>query len=134
MEKTTPPPNDDTPLTLSAATAAETYAERASQQMEALRLWATQAWRIGLLMVKGAYLTTERKQLFQKLGEDVFFRIQKGEFSNPELDPQVKTIEKLTRKLELEELQIRAVRFGERFRKQRDKNSETGQETGTDHV
>lgn len=90
----------------------ESIPEKVTQHWDTLRLWMTQTWRIGMLLSKGGYLTSERKRLFTKLGEDVYYRMQKGEFSNPDLEPIVKNIDKLTRKLELEELQIRAVRFG----------------------
>lgn len=77
-------------------------------------MWFTQAWRIGFLMARGAYLTQERKNLFEKLGEDVYYKIQKGELRNTDLNEVVVEIDRLTKKLEVSEIKIRSVRFGKR--------------------
>lgn len=65
-------------------------------------------------MSKGAYLLTERKALFTKLGEDVYYKIRKGEWQNSELEPLVGQIDRLNKKIELEEMQIRNVRYGKK--------------------
>lgn len=91
---------------------AEMLIERATDYYDTLRLWVTKSWRIALMMGKGAYLTSERRRLYQRLGEDVFFRVQRGELRDTDLELRVKDLERLTRKLELEDAQIRAVRFG----------------------
>ena len=67
-------------------------------------------------MAKGGYLITERKRLFAKLGEDVYFKIQKGEWRNVELEPLVKQLERLSKKIEIEEMLVRSIRFGRRGR------------------
>lgn len=75
----------------------------------------TQAWRIAFLMAKGAYLSQERRTLFGKLGEEVYYKILKGELRNTELQNHVKDIERLTKKLEISEIRIRSLRFGQRL-------------------
>jgi len=94
---------------------AETSIEKISAYWETARLWLTQAWRIAFLMARGAYLTQERRNLFSKLGEDVYYRIAKGELRNTELENQVKEIDRLTKKLEVSEIKIRSLRFGQRL-------------------
>ena len=86
--------------------------ERIASQVDALRGWVANSWKIGMLMAKGGYLLGERKRLFEKLGEDVYYRFLKGEMFNTELEPLVHEIEKLTKKVELEELLVRGIRFG----------------------
>ena len=88
------------------------WLERFLGHFDAIRLWLTKAWRIGILMAKGGYLLSERRKLFQRLGESVYFKIKKGEFGNAELEPLVQQLDKLTKKVEIEELLIRGVRFG----------------------
>ena len=78
-------------------------------------MWMTQAWRIAFLMAKGAYLSQERRTLFGKLGEEVYYKILKGELRNTELQNHVKDIERLTKKLEISEIRIRSLRFGQRL-------------------
>lgn len=86
--------------------------EKWGTQFDAVRLWITRAWRIGMLMGKSGYLLSERKQLFKKLGEELYYRIQKGELTVPELEPLVRDIDRLSKKVEVEELRIRGLRFG----------------------
>jgi hypothetical protein len=88
------------------------YVERAVNQWDIVRYWFTRAWRIGLLMAKGSYLISERKKLFTRLGEETFAKMQKGDLSFIELAPLSKEIQDLTKKIEIEELLIRKVRFG----------------------
>ena len=92
----------------------ERYAglEQLGTKFDAVRMWFTKAGRIGVLMAKGGYLLSERKRLFEKLGEEIFYKVQKGEFAHPEIEPLVSEIERLTKKLEIEELLIRGIRFG----------------------
>jgi hypothetical protein len=96
-------------------TSAESTLERMGSYWETTRLWLTQAWRIAFLMARGAYLTQERRNLFAKLGEEVFYKILKGELRNTELQNQVKEIERITKKLEISEIKIRSLRFGQRL-------------------
>ena len=90
---------------------AESAIEKASSYWETLRLWVTQAWRIAFVMARGAYLTQERRTLFGKLGEEIYYKIQKGEIRNTELQGLVAEIDRLTKKLELSEIKIRGLRF-----------------------
>lgn len=94
---------------------AESTLERIGSYWETTRLWLTQAWRIAFLMARGAYLTQERRNLFGKLGQDVYYKILKGELHNSELEYKVKEIDRLTKKLEISEIKIRSLRFGQRF-------------------
>ena len=91
--------------------------ERLGTQLDVLRFWFTRAWKIGLLMAKGGYLLSERKKLFKRLGEETYYRIQKGDLSLSELIPLTEDIKALTKKIELEELMIRRLRFGTAFRR-----------------
>lgn len=86
--------------------------EKLGTGADTIRLWITQAWKIGLMMAKGAYLLSERRRLFGQLGEEVYYKIAKGEFQNTELDPIVSQLDKLTKKVEIEETRIRSIRFG----------------------
>jgi hypothetical protein len=81
-------------------------------QVDIVRFWFTRAWRIGILMVKGGYLLSERKKLFTRLGEETFYRMQKGDLSLSELTPFTDEIKNMTKKIEIEELLIRRLRFG----------------------
>lgn len=97
-----------------SSVSSETFLERFNFYWEAARLWMTQAWRIGFLMARGAYLTQERRDLFGRLGEDVYYKIKKGELRNTDLSVAVEEIDRLTKKLEISEIKIRSVRFGKR--------------------
>ncbi|NDC23126.1 MAG: hypothetical protein EB078_01310 [Proteobacteria bacterium] len=61
----------------------------------------------------------ERRELFGKLGESVYYKILKGELRSGELESVVKEIDRLTKKLELSELKVRAIRFGSRPRSEK---------------
>jgi len=124
--------NPDHPATESKAQMfTESVVEKFSHHLETGRLWITRSWQIALLMAKGAYLTTERRRLFGKLGEEVYFKIQKGELHNTELERVVEEIDRLSKKLEVEELQIRAVRFGE---DEENSSESPASNRGTEHV
>jgi diadenosine tetraphosphatase ApaH/serine/threonine PP2A family protein phosphatase len=77
-----------------------------------VRLWFTRAARLGQLMARGGYLIGERQRLFGKLGELAYEKCQHGGLNPSELEPMVRQIERLTKKLEIEEMLIRSVRFG----------------------
>lgn len=64
-------------------------------------------------MAKGAYLVTERKRIFRELGEEVYTRLTKGEITISGVEGKVKELDRLTKKVELEEMLIRNLRFGE---------------------
>ena len=93
----------------------ESRLERFGTFIDSIRLWTTKAWKISLLMAKGAYLLSERRRLFLKLGEDVYYKIQKGEMRIPDLEFIVSQLDRLTKKVELEEMLIRNIRFGSKI-------------------
>lgn len=98
-------------------------------QWDVVRFWFTRAWRIGLLMAKGGYLLSERKKLFKRLGEETYYRIQKGDLSLSELLPLTEEITDLTKKIEIEELLIRRLRFGTSFRRKLNSENNSGEPT-----
>jgi hypothetical protein len=83
-----------------------------------VRLWFTQAARLGQLMARGAYLLGERRRLFVKLGEMVYEKhlgdgsLVADESWQKRVQQLVHQIDRLTKKLEIEEMLIRSVRFG----------------------
>ena len=48
--------------------------EKIGTGIDILRLWSIKAWKIGMLMAKGAYLLSERRRLFSQLGEEVYYK------------------------------------------------------------
>ncbi len=90
------------------------FLERFGNAVDEMRYWSVHSWRIGSLMVKGAYHTNERRRLFQRLGEGVFYKMVKGEMTNSDLEPMVRDLEKVNKKIEIEEILVRSLRFGER--------------------
>jgi hypothetical protein len=93
--------------------------------LDVIRFWFTRSGRIGLLMAKGGYLLSERKKLFKRLGEETYYRIQKGDLSLSELIPLTEEIKDLTQKIEIEELLIRRLRFGTSYKRKKGSPSET---------
>ncbi len=87
--------------------------ERLSLASEGFRLWMGKAWKIGGLMAKGAYLLGERRRLLLKLGDEAFSRLKSQDWKAEELDPLVKQLERVTKKIEIEEKLIQAERFGD---------------------
>jgi hypothetical protein len=90
------------------------FLERFASGIDQSRMWFSKAWRIGTLMAKGAYLIGERKRLFTRLGEQVYYKVLKGELTNAEIEPLVHQLDRLTKKVEIEEMLIRSMRYGER--------------------
>ncbi len=90
------------------------YLEQFGTAVDGARAWFSKAGKIAMLMCKGAYLLTERRRLFGKLGEEVYYKMAKGEWQNAELEPLARQLEKLTKKIEIEEMLIRGIRFGAR--------------------
>lgn len=86
--------------------------EKVGIVVDRTRGWLARAWKLGSLMVKGAYLIGERRRLFVKLGEEVYSKISKGEWKNSELEPLVHQLDRISKKVELEEMLIKNVRFG----------------------
>lgn len=93
------------------------HLERFLTQVDVVRFWFTRSWRIGIMMAKGGYLISERKKLFKRLGEEAFHRIQKGDLSLSDLIPLTQEIKELTKKIEIQELLIRRLRFGTSYQK-----------------
>ncbi len=91
--------------------------ERVGSITDGVRLWLFKAWRMGVLMTKGAYLLAERRRLFIRLGEGAFEKLKEGKLAAPEFDPLVRRLEKLTKKVEIEEMLIRNLRYGGRERR-----------------
>lgn len=89
------------------------FAERLGDAIDELRYWLVHSWRLASLMAKGAYLVGERKRLFRRLGEEVYYKMAKGELANADLEPLVNQLGRLTKKVEIEEMLIRGIRFGE---------------------
>lgn len=94
--------------------------ERLGTTVDGVRLWLSKAWRMGVLMANGAYLLAERRRLFVKLGEETYRKLKDGSLRDPELKPLVTQLEKLTKKVEIEEMLIRSLRFGGRGRRASD--------------
>ena len=90
--------------------------EQAVDSLDVLKAWFTQSWKIGIMMAKGAYLLSERRRLFSKLGEEVYYKVERGEIQNKDLESIVKDLSLLTKKVELEEMLIRSTRFGRKTR------------------
>lgn len=102
-------------------------AERAGNTVDEFRFWLVHSWRLGSLMAKGAYLVGERRRLFQRLGEEVYYKVAKGEFAHADLDPLIQQLDRLTKKVEIEEMLIRGLRFRERRARRREPGLEKGE-------
>lgn len=100
--------------------------ERFGTAVDAARTWLGRTWRIAILLAKGAYIVNERRRLFVKLGEEAFARLSRGELKSPELEPLVVQLERLTKKVEIEEILIRNLRFGTRSGRSARQPSATG--------
>jgi hypothetical protein len=90
------------------------FAERLGNWVDDARYWITKSWKLGALMAKGAYLVTERRRLLRRLGEETYYRMLKHEISSADLEPLVQQLERLTKKIEIEELLVLGIRFGKR--------------------
>lgn len=93
--------------------------EKIGTGVDTVRGWMTQAWKIGMNMGKGAYLLSERRRLFAHLGEEVYYKFVKGELHHGDLEPLIKQLDRLTKKVEIEEMLIRSIRFGKNERHRR---------------
>src|SRR5258707_1269969 len=93
------------------------FLERAGTAFDSVRNWGGRVWRIGLLMTKGAYLVGERKKLFYRLGQEVYSRCAQNKLQLPELEPLIHQLDRLTKKVEIEEVLIHSLRFGSRPQK-----------------
>lgn len=63
-------------------------------------------------MGKGSYLLGERRRVLIRLGEEVYERFQAGEMNDPHLKPMVDQLDRMTKKVEIEEMLIHRIRFG----------------------
>ena len=90
--------------------------------LDGVRLWMSKAWRMGVLMANGAYLLAERRRLLVKLGEETYRKLLEGSVNDPELKALSLQLEKLTKKIEIEEMLIRNLRFGGRGRRSTDQS------------
>ncbi len=88
--------------------------EKALTAASGLQLWASKAWRIGVLMAKGAYLLDERNRLLHQLGEEALLRVKRGDWKGQEIEPLIQQLERINKKIEIEESLIRNLRFGTR--------------------
>jgi hypothetical protein len=113
-----------TPGKTSSETEKVSTLEHIGGWIDGLRAWGISSWKIALRMTKGAYLLSERRRLFKQLGEEVYYKIQKGEMRNADLEPVVDELNRLTKKVELEERQIRQIRFGNSSSKADEDSSE----------
>ncbi len=97
--------------------------ERFGTSVDSARRWGSMLWRVTALMAKGALLINERRRLFVKLGEAAYEKIQSGEIKNEAWTPMVHQLDRLTKKIEIEEMLVRNARFGVSSRAPRDKAS-----------
>lgn len=86
--------------------------ERVANTIVGFRHWLFNSWRIAVLLGKGAYLLAERRRLFLKLGEETYSRILKGELNSKEFEPLIVQLDRITKKVHIEELLIHRIRFG----------------------
>ncbi len=86
--------------------------ERFGTSIDRARRYSSMLWRVTALMAKGAFLVNERRRLIAKLGEDVYERIQSGELKHESWEPLVHQLDRLTKKIEIEEMLVRNARFG----------------------
>jgi len=67
-----------------------------------------------VLMAKGAYLLGERRRLLLKLGEEAFARLKSEDWKAADLEQLVRQLERVSKKIEIEEKLIQEERFGDR--------------------
>ncbi len=66
------------------------------------------------MLSKGAYLTSERRRLFFKLGEEAYKKMLQGQWKDKELEGLVHQLERINKKVEIEEMLIQSMRFGKK--------------------
>lgn len=88
--------------------------ERIGSSLFSLRLWLFKSWRIAMLMMKGSYLLAERRRLVLRLGEILFQQRLRGEWKPEAFDDAVHQLDRLTKKIEIEEVLINRLRFGKK--------------------
>lgn len=100
--------------------------ERFGTVLFGIRQWVDNGWRMALLLGKGAYLLGERKRMFLRLGEEAYRKVRSGEINDAELKPLVDQLERMTRKVKIEEMLIQRLRFGGKIRGRSPKKRYTG--------
>ncbi len=88
--------------------------ERMGSSLFSLRLWLSKSWRIAVLMTKGSYLLAERRRLLFRLGEELFQQRLKGDFKPEAFDETVHQLDRLTKKIAVEEVLINRIRYGKK--------------------
>lgn len=107
-------PQSDSPKEPERASALETL----GTFVDAGRDLLTKTWKLGTLMLKGAYLVQERRRLLRRLGELAYARTLEPSEPSPFLDEEMRAVahqlERMNKKIELEEKLILGIRFGTR--------------------
>lgn len=93
--------------------------ERLADGVDTSRRLVTNFSKLAFIMSKGAYLVEERRRLFEELGRSYFDLVAAGKIPAGELETTIKHIERLSKKIDLEEILIRQFRFGYRRRTNR---------------
>jgi hypothetical protein len=88
------------------------FLERLGGSLDGMRSWVSAAWRMGSMMAKGAYLLGERKALLYKLGQEVYKHCHSGEIQHASIDPIIHQLDRLNKKVEIEETLIENLRYG----------------------
>ncbi len=88
--------------------------ERVGSSLFSLRLWLSKSWRIALLLTKGSSLLSERRRLFSQLGEELFRQRLQGEWKPEAFDGTVHQLDRITKKIAIEEVLINRIRFGKK--------------------
>lgn len=73
--------------------------------------------KLAFVMVKGAYLVEERRRLFEELGTKYYEQFGHQLVRDETLQKTIQHIERLSKKIETEEILIRQFRFGYRPRR-----------------
>ena len=87
-------------------------AERFGLALDRVRFFLFRAWKIAVLMVKGAYLAQERRRLLENIGTRYYSGAREGLWNHPELESMIHQLDRLTKKIEIEEMLIRGLRSG----------------------
>jgi hypothetical protein len=88
--------------------------ERMGSSLFSLRLWLSKSWRIAVLMTKGSYLLAERRRLLLRLGEELFQQRSRGELKPEAFEDTIQRLDRLTKKIAVEEVLINRIRYGKK--------------------
>ena len=86
--------------------------EKMATSVFGFRHWFVKVGRLSMILAKGSYRLGERRRLFVKLGEEVYDRINRGELVCDDLNTTVQQLNRLTKKVKIEEMLIHKIRFG----------------------